>query len=178
MNRAEFERLIRAHQAEVYRYLRYLGAARDAAEDLAQETFMAALRSGGGTDIEDERGRAAWLRGVARNVFLMECRRNRTGKVRFDSRLVEQAESVWSSEFLRAGDGFDYVEALRKCLETLSEGQRRALDARYAEGKSRAEMARLLEMTENGVKSLLRRIRIGLAECVERRLAREEAGCL
>ena len=88
---------------------------------------------------------------------------------------LANADSAWTSEFLDHGDGFGYVEALRRCLDELEARQRRALDLRYAEKSSRAEMARVLEMTENGVKSLLRRIRAALARCVRRRLDLEEA---
>ena len=90
-----------------------------------------------------------------------------------DDALLQKAETVWSSEFLRGGDGFDWVEALRVCLEELSEKQRRLVDMRYAEKKSRSEMARLSQMTENGIKSLLRRIRSALGECVKRTLKLE-----
>ena len=93
--------------------------------------------------------------------------------MRADSRFLERAEAAWTAEFLRDGDGFDYVEALRKCLDRLTDRQRRAIDLRYAEKRSRAEMARQLDMTENGVKSLLRRIRAALGDCVQRRLNME-----
>ena len=46
------ETIVRTHQAMVYRYLRYMGAAADVAEDVAQETFLAAYRSGS-APIED-----------------------------------------------------------------------------------------------------------------------------
>ncbi len=34
-------------------------------------------------------------------------------KVKFDSEHLEAAEAVWSTDFLRDGDGFDYLEARR-----------------------------------------------------------------
>jgi RNA polymerase sigma-70 factor (ECF subfamily) len=170
MDRDALAALVRAHQAGLYRYVRYLGADNATAEDLVQETFLAAYRSATAPKASDERGTAAWLRGVARKLFLRHCRRRRTSPVRADSRLVEHAEATWTGQFLGDGDGFGYVEALRQCLEALSAEQRRALDLRYAERKSRAEMARLLAMSEDGVKSLLRRIRGRLAGCVRRRL--------
>ena len=74
---------------------------------------------------------------------------------------------------LRGGDGFETVEALRKCLGRLDAKHRQILDLRYKQGKSRAEMARRCKMTENGIKTLLRRIRAALAECIQRRLATE-----
>lgn len=176
IDRHELAALVKAHQAELFRYMRYLGADRAAAEDLVQETFLAAFRSDAVPETDDDRTLARWLRGVARNLFLQHCRRSRRTPVTVDAAALEQAETTWREAFLRGGDGFDTVEALRRCLEGLSADQRRALDLRYAERRSRAEMAALLRMTENGVKSLLRRLRARLAECVERRLRMEAVG--
>ena len=49
------------------------------------------------------------------------------------------------------------MDALRRCVEGLPERQRQAIELRYSKRESRSGMARLLGMTENGVKSLLRR---------------------
>jgi len=169
------EMLLRAHQAEVYRYLRYLGAERATAEDLAQETFLAAFQSRKTPDFVDIRGRCAWLRGIARNLFLQDCRRAARTVVTDDATALEEAETFWVNRFLCSGDGFDYVEALRKCLARLSARNRDVLRQRYAENRSRADMAAAAQMTEDGVKSLLRRIRAELAECIKRRLEWEAA---
>lgn len=175
MKKETLEVLVKAHQAEVYRYLRYLGADNEAAEDLVQDSFLEAFRSSKAPELDDVRGRAAWLRAIARNLFLNYCRRRRRSPVRANSEYLEQAESFWVTGFLRGGDGFDYVEALRACLERISQKHRHLLRQRYAEGKSRPEMSRFFKMSENGIKSLLRRIRLTLGECIRRRLGREQS---
>ena len=38
-------RLVQQHQAEVWRYLRFLGATAELADDLTQETFLQLLRA-------------------------------------------------------------------------------------------------------------------------------------
>jgi len=173
MDRNELAELVRAHQAELYRYVRYLGADSSTAEDLVQDTFLEAFRKTNRT-ISGLGERSAWLRGVARNLFLYHCRRERKSPTPVDTAYLEQAEATWTGEFLRGGDGFDYVEALRECLKTLSDKHRHVIDLRYRDKRARAEMAELLRMTENGVKSLLQRIRHSLAECIQRRLVLEE----
>jgi len=174
MDRRALSEMIRAHQAELYRYLRYLGAAEDVAEDLVQETFLAAFRGADPPVGKPPRVVAAWLRGVGRNLFLTHCRRQRRNPVKISSQLVQEAEDFWSSAFLRGDDGFDYVEALRRCVGGLNGKKQRALELRYSQGESRAEMAVLLGMTEDGVRSLLQRVRAALADCVQKRLATEE----
>ncbi len=175
MDRDTLEALVRTHQAETYRYARYLGADRVTAEDVVQDTFLAAAKSSSVPDMGNNQRRSAWLRGVARNVFLTHCRRSKASPVKVDSDYLKKAESVWASEFLRGGDGFEYVEALRKCLDDLSKKERRVVDLRYARKKARSEMAALFNMTEDGIKSLVRRIRTALADCINRRVRSAEA---
>jgi len=152
----------------VHTLFRMVGC-RQTAEDLAQETFIRAYRSLEKLESDDDRGRAAWLRGIARNVFLMDCRNKKRNPVRFDSRQLDEAESFWKENFLRGGDGFDLIEALRECLKKLPVKQREVIDRHYSAGESRKEIACFLGITEDGVKILLRRIRAALGKCVEGR---------
>lgn len=184
MTHDQLEQLIRTHQAMVYRYLRYMGASADVAEDVGQETFLAAYKSAS-VPLEDataESGRcAAWLRGVARNQLLMYFRKARSHPFSSDPMVLQQAldeaDHVWATELLREGDGFDYAEALQTCLSTLQGTQRQVLDMFYREEFSRAQIAEALHMTEDGIKSLLRRVRGALRRCVHTRLGVRETQC-
>jgi RNA polymerase sigma-70 factor, ECF subfamily len=174
VDRDVFERIVLAHQAGIYRYLRYLGASESVAEDVLQDTFIVLMRNPTAHTMEPNVRLAAWLRGVARNKFLTHCRRQKRRKPLEDGTLMNKAELVWRREFLRQSDGFDYMDALRRCVDALPEKQRLAIEMRYDRRESRSGMARLLGMTENGVKSLLRRVRAALGDCVRRRIASEE----
>jgi RNA polymerase sigma-70 factor (ECF subfamily) len=166
MERAELEAMILAHQAEVYRYVRYLGADDSSTtEDIVQDAFLAAFKSNNVPDSKDERTRAAW--------FLNHCRRRRTSPVKVNSQSLENAEVFWENEFLREGDGFEVIEALRRCLNRLEERKRAIVDRFYAKNASRAELAKDFQMSEDGVKTLMRRIRGELGDCIKRRI---EAG--
>ena len=160
---------MREHQASIYRYLQYLGA-REAAEDLTQETFLAAFRTGSPPDMANVPLRSAWLRGISRNLLLAHFRRRHADPVRIDSEYLRQAEDVWAAQFPGAESESDYADALRKCVEALDQKDRHMLKLRYADRTSRAEMARQAQMSEDGIKSLMRRIRSRLGQCVRRRL--------
>ena len=175
MERRDLETLVAVHQAELYRYLRYLGAPRPAAEDLIQETFLAAYAGSTTGDPAGSPGCAAWLRGIARNKFLMYCRRERTERTHVQSAAVERAEAVWASEFLREGDGFDYLEALRGCFSKLGNRHQTILREFYEGRKSREQLAADFELTDEGIKSMLRRLRESLGSCVRKSLGLEGA---
>lgn len=170
MDRQEQIAFIRAQQTPLYRYLRYLGADHGSAEDLSQEAFLAVLRqcqNGQAGRIAD---RASYLRGVARNLLLERLRKNRNSPVAIDSEAVARADAYYQSVFLRKDEGGDYLEALRQCLTCLPDEDLRLIRLQYSEGRSRAQMAQLAGLSEDGIKSAMRRIRARLAECIERRL--------
>lgn len=154
--------LIRRHWPMVRRYLRVLGADPGLADDLAQDVFVLALRKG----IED-RGvpTAVWLRRAARNLFLDDVGRRRMVS-------VEVVEQVWQ-DVDRVGDR---QLALHDCLRLLTERSQRALRLAYGERRSWAQIAATLGMQASGVKTLLRRCRDTLRDCIERATRSQEHG--
>lgn len=157
--------LIRAHQAGVWRYLRYLGAEPALADDLTQETFLAVLRKPF-TQLNPT-ATAAYLRLVARNLFLKTLRRARSRPEEVD---LDAAEEVFAQH--AGGDGgAAYLDALRQCLQALTGRVREVLERFYGHAASREQLAQTLGMSEDGIKSLMRRARQALRECIERRIA-------
>ena len=71
-------------------------------------------------------------------------------------------------------DGDTWIESLRECVERLSGRGREAIDLNYREELSREEIAQRLAMTPDGVKTLLRRTRAVLRQCVERKVRAEQ----
>jgi len=172
VNSEQLEQLIAAHERQIYDYLHYLGAGKTSViEDLVQDTFLAAFQSPNAPTLSEPTKVAAWLRGIARNRFLAYCHRARTGKVRADSASLEQAEAAWSLEYLRADNGSEYLDAFRVCLQGLTEKQTSLIRMYYTENYSRKELADELGMSDDGVKTFLRRTRAALAACVKRRLS-------
>lgn len=168
MRRDELERLIRTHQQAIYRYVRCLGAEPVVADDVVQETFLAANRKAAA--FTDDGHARAVLRGMARNLFLTECRRDRR-----QARLAQQLALVEDDpKAIELLDGLDVwaerIEALRDCVKSLPEPQASLIQQRYVNGTPRAQMAQQAGMSEDGIKSSLRRIRTALARCIESKL--------
>lgn len=165
-------RLVRAHQAEVWRYVRYLGASAELADDLVQEAFLQLLRA---PFVErTPAATSAWLRTVVRNLYVKSFRRPP-----FASAELDAIEATWTG-FVGDGEGAggtngsgDALARLRQCLEQLDGRARSVVAWHYEERRSRVDIAGRLGIGEDGVKSLLRRTRALLKACVERR-AREE----
>jgi RNA polymerase sigma-70 factor (ECF subfamily) len=158
--------LVREHQAEVWRYLRYVGAGPELADDLTQETFLQLLRA----PFQDQgrAARAGWLRTVARNLYLKSLRR-RGPEGDLAQAELEAAEAAWSG-FARADGGQEHLAALRQCLDELDGRARQAVHLQYEERRSREALGQALGLSPDGVKSLMRRVRTALRACVERRI--------
>ncbi|MCK5942837.1 MAG: sigma-70 family RNA polymerase sigma factor [Planctomycetes bacterium] len=159
---------VERHQRGLWRYLRALGAGPAQAEDLLQDSLLVALDRfdiGGSGDGEA----AAFLRRTARYLWL----RNRRDHRRREQRTADALEARWN---LRADDddGSRWIEALRGCVAQLEGRGREVVRRFYEEGQARADVARDLGMKENGVKTLLQRVRASLRACVERNLKMEE----
>lgn len=158
------EGLVRRHQVAVWRQLRMLGASPQLADDLTQETFLVWLRkppAGLG-----EAALAAWLRTTARNL-LRSTRRARGVHVALADDVT--LEDAWQR---LAGDdaGEARLAALRACLARLGSRERALLDLRYRDHLAREDIAQRLGISVEGEKSLLRRTKDQLRQCIERRL--------
>jgi len=164
--RAELvEALVRGHQASVRGYLVVLGCPARLLDDLVQDVFLSVLRS-----TFEQRGpaeTASYLRKVARHLFLKTVERERLQPVALD---VELSDAAWDA-FEGEDGGAGYLEALRHCLQRLRDRARGVIELRYRERLDRAAIGARLGLGEEGVKSLLARVKRSLRECVERRLA-------
>jgi RNA polymerase sigma-70 factor (ECF subfamily) len=167
-NAFDLANLVQKHQAGVWRYVRFLGADASEADDLTQETFLALARA---EFVErDERQTAGYLRVVARNQ-LLALRRKQNREV--STVELEAADSVWAAAAGPDGSLGGYLEALRDCVQQLEGRARQAIELHYHDQAGREAIATRLEMQPDGVKTLLRRTRQVLRECVERKLKTE-----
>jgi RNA polymerase sigma-70 factor (ECF subfamily) len=161
-------RLIQTYQAAVWRYLRAMGCEAALAEDLTQETFLAVLQR----PFQDinAAATAAYLRKTALNLLISHHRRS--GKV-MAVEDIESLDRTWS-RWAGADGGEAAIDALRECLQRLTERARLALEMRFRGEHSREEIAAKLEITEHGAKNLMQRAKQQLRECIETKLKLRE----
>jgi len=144
------------------------GASPSDADDLAQEAFVVALRKNA-LDA-DPAALAVFLRRTGR--FLLIRHRGKSEPV---IAMADAIDQLWQAS-CEPDDGNLLVDAARQCIEQLEGRARRAIELGYgfdrAEPSSRATIAAELGMKENGVKTLLQRLRRQLRQCIERGIKR------
>lgn len=147
-----------------------LGCDAATADDLTQETFLKVLRRSDFVEHSDA-ATASYLRRTAHNLMVSMLRRS--GKVKATDSLVvlDEAWDRWAGADL---SGDVAVDALRDCLQRLTDRARRALRLRYAEDASRASIGDALGITEHGARNLMQRAKQQLRECVQLKLQEHE----
>ena len=159
-----FGQLVEAHQEAVRRFLRRLTAGDEMrADDLAQETFIRAWQ--GLSGFRQLSGFETWLLRIAYRVFLDDERAlNRTPLAHDGADLSTldsgaAAASSPSRESSTAGLSMDLDQA----FSTLSETERTCVVLQCVEGQSIKEIAQIMGIPENTVKSHLLRGKKNLA---------------
>ncbi len=146
----------------LWRYARTLGADAHTAEDLVQDSF-AVMLARDGFDSTVPAAVFTFLKTTCRQLWL------RSQKRAVSEREVEEADRVWTAQFGH-GDGDEYIDALRACVDRLPARSRGLLAATYGDGDGRAAAGRRLGMGCDGVKSALRRLRTFLHDCIRQRI--------
>lgn len=164
---AEIEALVRNHQQGLLRYLRFLGADEALAQDMAQETFVAAINANF-ADV-DARSTSAYLRTTARNFYFMWLRKHRR-EVALPG--DDTLESAWH-DHEGADFGENYLKALQNCLDKLTDRARLALKLRYGDDASREQISFATGLDAEGAKTLLRRSKNKLRDCIARQIGQD-----
>lgn len=144
------------------------GLVRDpaAAEDIFQEVWIRLAEAAEkGVEIDDL---PRWCRGVARNLILHHWRDKRGD--REVARIVEFVETAFAEREGAVEPWLDRRQALAGCIDRLPDHARDLLRMKYDQGRSIAEIGRLLKRSINGVMVSLTRLRHALSDCVEKQI--------
>jgi RNA polymerase sigma factor (sigma-70 family) len=160
-----FDGLYRRHVASVYRYAFAVVGNHADAEDITQQTFLNAYRAmAQGTK---PRKAENWLLTIAHNEVRRHFRDNQKKgqEVEFDEQLAPAAPE-------RSDPG---VADVLRALRHIPPAQRSALVMREFEGRSYAEIAGIMGLSERALETLIFRARRSLAEQLEGVLTCAEA---
>lgn len=161
----QFEDLVNAHQRQLVNFhYRFVGN-RAEAEDLAQETFLKAYLKF--DTIKEPHKIKSWLMAIARNVVIDHYRKNKDKELIVNSALAEQlAESATLAVQDHITDA-SVTKELERCMDQLGREDRAIVKLLYYEGFSYHEIAELLHMNQNTLKSRLHRARQALLRSIQ-----------
>jgi RNA polymerase sigma-70 factor (ECF subfamily) len=170
-DRAALEALLRRHQDRVYRFGLKMCRDPEDAKDVLQETLLAMARG-----IRDFRGASSlstWLYTIARSFCLKKGRRSKFAPAPEDERSLDAAGEGSPGGLPEAGRppdealaGREVERALGQAIGELDPMYREVLLLRDAEGLTAPEVAEVLGLTTQAVKTRLHRARLSVRERV------------
>lgn len=163
----EIDRLFREYHEPLVRYLTRRLGDRDWAEEVAQETFVRALRQ---EHLQNER---AWLFAVATNLVRDEARKDSRRRRHLELLAEEAKTNAYVEQPLTDLERAQERAMARKAIDMLTERDREALLMRE-EGLDYNEIAQALELSLASVGTTLSRARRRLVEAYEELKAKEE----
>jgi RNA polymerase sigma-70 factor (ECF subfamily) len=155
-DRAAFASLVEFYAPRIKAMLTRLGAAADAAEDLAQETLLTVWRKAAYFD-PARASAAAWIFTIARNLRIDRLRGDNRAKLYAPYEMVEPEGPQNPDSALNAAERDTRVRA---ALKQLSQEQVRVVQLSFFEGRAHGDIATLLDLPLGTVKS---RVRLAMA---------------
>lgn len=160
---SDTERLFTTYHAALVRYLTRRLGDRDWAEEIAQETFVRALRQ---EHLVNER---SWLFAVATNLVRDEARKDIRRRRHLELLAAEMREAQVEAPDVTMERALEAADA-RHALDALAERDRQALLLKE-EGLDYPEIAEILGIAVGSVGTTLSRARRRLAESYEAQVA-------
>jgi len=173
-----FEELMYRFQGRIQSLFRHLLGNREAAEDLTQDVFLRVFRAR--KSYQPNAKFSTWLFTIANNVALNQLRsRRRKPETQFGGAANETySETVFDpAEAMVAGseslparqlDKSELREMVRLAIESLNERQRLAVLLNRFEGMNYAEIADVMQLSPQAVKSLLCRAHVQLRNLLQK----------
>ena len=176
------ERWLDEHGDALYRYALARGVRRDAAEDLVQECFLAALRAR--ERFEGGSSERTWLLAILRHKIVDHIRRGASARDQSGSGLEEDGsggdvlgrffreDGTWRrtvSAWRRAADPIEnreFLDLLDACLERLPGPLAVAFLLREVEGQEMEAVRRTLQVASGNLRVRLHRARLLLRDCL------------
>ena len=161
-DRLAMQVLFARHHVRVYRFVLRLVRDESVAEDLISEVFLDVWRQAG--RFEGRSAVSTWLLAIARFKALSALRRRPDEEL--DEETAEAIEDPSDNPEV-ALEKKDKSAAIRKCLEKLSAEHREIIDLVYYHEKSVEEVAQIVGIPENTVKTRMFYARKRLAELLK-----------
>ena len=156
-----FEHLVRKYQKQVHTLAWRKVRDFHIAEDITQETFLQVYQKL--ETLEDPTRFPGWLYVIADRLCIAWLRRNQRHTEPLEDTDISEVETEAYSRYIATEHAKTFAEARRDLVEELlaklKEGNRTVITLHYLEGMTYAEISNFLGVSENTIKSRLRRAR-------------------
>lgn len=165
------------HGDSLFRYAMTRLGDRHVAEDLVQETFVAALKSGQFSGQADER---TWFVGILKHKIVDHYRRRDRERPMSTIQQGEKQEDLfdekgwwrvqpakWPVDASNTLETAEFWEAFRRCLDGLPQRMRMVFSLREMDDHSTEHLCETLQISAGNLGVLLYRARMGLRRCLE-----------
>ncbi|TKJ38617.1 MAG: hypothetical protein CEE38_02630 [Planctomycetes bacterium B3_Pla] len=160
-----YEALLDEYEAPIYRFFYYSQGNHQIAQDQCGETFARFVAAVANFKSDNSHSLKAFIFGIARNVLLETFRKNRL--IQEDVGLLEEVPSDRPSVFQQVSSP-DELEYVLSTIRQFKEPERQILLLRFIEGLKLDEIAGVMKMPLNSVKSHVHRSRKKLCEILSR----------
>jgi RNA polymerase sigma-70 factor (TIGR02943 family) len=174
------ERWVDEHADYLYRFALARVGAPEAAEDLVQETLLAALEAA--PSFAGRSSERTWLTGILKNKLVDRLRQTQRARLVADlgrpddfvDGLYDRAghwkagPREWEGDPARALERREFWEAFRHCHAHLPDRMREVFSLRHLDGVPGPEVCRVLGISATNLWALLHRARVRLWRCLDR----------
>lgn len=161
----KFEELVAANQRDIINFHHRMVGNRAEAEDLAQETFIRAYKKF--DTLKDPAKGRSWLYQIARNSTIDFFRKNSKREIPLDMEILDYYTQRTAVDHEAELTQMELSKEMAKCINRLSSDDQMVVKLLYFEGYSYKQIADLLNINQNTLKSRLHRARHALLEVVQ-----------
>lgn len=177
MQNKVIENLVSEYTEELYKWAFYKTSSSEIAEDLVQETFLAAVEK-----IDSFKGDSSpktWLFSILNYKIIDYYRKKVNQPVSIDGGILstffdekgswikEKIPKEWTDEDSHLLDNYDFRLVLQKCLEALPEKWNTAVKLKYLSGKKAVEICQEIGIAPTNFWQIVHRAKLNLRNCLE-----------
>ena len=155
-------------------------SSKELAEDLLQETFLAAFK--GKENFKGKSNEKTWLTSILKRKIADHYRKKSRNKEQvsiFESPFIQddfmygqwkegKAPQLWNNDEDEWSQDENFIKILRKCISNLPNKWRSIFSLKHIEEAKNADICKELNVSEANIWTILHRSRLKVRECIEK----------
>ncbi|MDP3954112.1 MAG: RNA polymerase sigma factor [bacterium] len=175
-NQKDFEQIVLTYQRDIVNFHYRFTGNRFEAEDLAQETFIKAYKKI--HTLKEPEKLKSWLFHIARNSAVDFFRKNRNRAIPVDHDVLASLASMDAPNYEKLVEETNMSKEIKNCVNLLEADEKLLINLLYYHDFSYKQIAKMLNINQNTLKSRLRRARMSLLDIIRNKGLAEEFASL